>query len=141
MLTSLRNDCFRSPSDTSTLSQTAGTMRNRQVVQFQSSGRENFFIDLFVEEDNLSSLSTGTLSSRSIRKRSAAGVKRDLDNAETSDENVQSSEDAEGAEGAESDEMAWCGSNTNDDADSEGHAVHDGSIDDEDMQIKVDYAE
>lgn len=69
-------------------------------------------------------------------------MKKDLDNAETSDENVQSPEDAEGAESAESaesDEMAPFGSNTNDDADSEGHAVHDGSIDDEGIQIKVDY--
>lgn len=43
-------------------------------------------------------------------------------------------------EGAESDVLTRFGSNTNDDAYSEGHALYDVSIDDKGMQPDVDYA-
>ncbi|KAG0018361.1 hypothetical protein BGZ82_000461 [Podila clonocystis] len=91
---------------------------------------KNTFIDPFAEEAASSSPSMWTLSSRSKGKRAVAGEKKDLDKAETSDENVQSPEPFMVAEGAESDERAQFGSNTNDDVDSEGHAVHDVSVDD-----------
>ncbi|KAF9110891.1 hypothetical protein BGX30_007833, partial [Mortierella sp. GBA39] len=94
----------------------------------------------FGEEEVSSGLSTWTLSSRLKGNRTASGAKKKLDNAETSDGNVQSPELFVDTEDVESDEMAKFESNTNDDAYSEDHTMYNVSANDKGMQTDVDYA-
>lgn len=73
--------------------------------------------------------------------RIAAGAKKKLDNAETSDGNIQSPELFVDTEDVESDEIAQFESNTNDDAAySEDHTMYNVSANDKGMQTDVDYA-
>jgi len=91
-------------------------------------------------EEVSSSPSTWTSSSRLKGNRTAAGAKKKLDNAETSDGNVQSPELFVDTEDVESDDMARFESNTNDDAYSEDHTMYTVSANDKGMQTDVDYA-
>ncbi|KAG0196459.1 hypothetical protein BGX33_001628 [Mortierella sp. NVP41] len=86
----------------------------------------------FVEEEVSPSPSTWTLSSSLKGNRTAAGGKKKLDNAETSDGNIQSPELFVDKEDVESDEMAQFESNTNDDAYLEGHTVYNVSANEKD---------
>ncbi|KAF9994413.1 hypothetical protein BGZ79_000833 [Entomortierella chlamydospora] len=89
----------------------------------------------FVEEEVSSSPSTWTLSSRLKGNRTAAGAKKKLDIAETSEENVQSPELFVDTEDVENDEMAQFESNTNDDAYSEDHTMYNVSANDKEASL------